>query len=575
MGGANAAWEGRIVAADTTPDRESRSSDEIFPLLSEECRRDVVMCALQHRAATKNVRQQLKANVRRLPVDGFRDPSRAPHHRLLRPVLEAIERRDHPLARAVLNAWMECRDTLRDAAAAHLASRGIPVPEPPDACFESFWTIEEWLRERAALSADDDAVDREAAGLMLCLLSRRFPAPPPLASPLLCGWLDELHELPPDAPEWAEAEAFTKWVHDVRRAKRRELFGWCKAEIARACEDIRTRFDEDLRYLELDPDPWPDQVESRPGLAAPALQLLNTLRDHLEAYQPLRPQAASRDQELDRSEQRREREVAIYTLLSDWIELQAQPEPPEEPAAEPDDLGEATAVDDPVATGSEDQQAFDRLKEEHDQPPPEIGALRAESDRLHHENQALQADRAQRDQEIDRLRDELSRSRRTEEQWRRAYVDERRRPHTPEADDPVAVENVRDAIDLAGKTFPDRLLLKLNSKSKPDTAFENPGEVFDVLAWLATAYRNAPPETFEEACPGWFYRANQSETTMGRFRDWYRTRVDGTTWKLSNHVGKGTSHDPRHTIRIAFAWDESNERVIVGFVGVHQRNRQS
>ena len=89
------------------------------------------------------------------------------------------------------------------------------------------------------------------------------------------------------------------------------------------------------------------------------------------------------------------------------------------------------------------------------------------------------------------------------------------------------------------------------------------------------AYRKASPELIEEACPGWFYRANQSDTTMGRFPDWYRTKVNGATLELSNHVGKGTSHDPRHTIRIAFAWDEENDRIIVGFVGVHQRNRRS
>ncbi len=62
---------------------------------------------------------------------------------------------------------------------------------------------------------------------------------------------------------------------------------------------------------------------------------------------------------------------------------------------------------------------------------------------------------------------------------------------------------------------------------------------------------------------------------MGRFPDWYRTRVNGTAWKLATHLGKGTSRDPYHTIRIAFAWDEPNEQVVVGFVGLHQRNRAS
>ena len=564
------------MTADTTPDRESRSSDEIFPLLSEEFRRDVVTRALQLRVGAKGVRQQLKASVRRLDIDGFRDASRAPHHRLLRPILDAIERRGRPLARAVLDAWKESHEALRNATTAHLASRGIPAPEPADTCFESSWTIEEWVRERTAMTANDDALDGEAVGLMLCLISRRFPAPPPLESSLFCGWIDELHDLSPTAPDWAEADAFTKWVHEIRGTKRRELFSWCKDEIASACGDVRERFDEDLRYLDIDPGPWPEEVESRPRLAGPTLQFVKTLREQLEAYQPLRPQAASRDAELQRSEERRQCEEGILRLVAEWRELLAQPDPPQEPVPEIGGSGDARAVGDPAGAVDEDQQAtFSSLKAEHDRVQHENTALRDESGRLEEENRGLQSEKAQRDQEIDRLRDELSRSQRTEEHWRRAYVDERRRSRTPGDDDSTTVDSVGEAIDLARTTFPDRLLVKLNAKSRKDTPFESPCEVFDVLAWLATAYRNAPPEVIGEACPGWFYRANQSETTKGRFPDWYRTRVDGTTWDLSNHVGKGNSHDPRHTIRIAFAWDEANERVIVGFVGVHQRNRQS
>ena len=164
-----------------------------------------------------------------------------------------------------------------------------------------------------------------------------------------------------------------------------------------------------------------------------------------------------------------------------------------------------------------------------------------------------------------------------EEHWRRAYVEERRqaRTHDGEALRPEPMGSVREAIAQAREMFPGRLLIKLNSRSNEDTPFVNPTEVFDALAWLATAYRNGPTDRIGETCPGWFYKSSQSATTMGQFWDWYQTRVNGTAWKLSAHLGKGTSRDPHHTIRIAFAWDEQNERVIVGFVGLHQRNRAS
>ena len=207
----------------------------------------------------------------------------------------------------------------------------------------------------------------------------------------------------------------------------------------------------------------------------------------------------------------------------------------------------------------------------------ELAALRRDRERLEEDNRALRAEKAQRDDDAGRLREEVSRSRSMEEHWRRAYIEERRQARARDGE-PVDAEparSVREAIAQAREMFPDRLLIKLNSRSNEDTPFVNPPEVLDALAWLATAYRNGPADRIGETCPGWFYKSNQSASTMGQFPDWYRTRVNGTAWKLAAHLGKGTSHDPHHTIRIAFAWDEPNGRVIVGFIGLHQRNRRS
>ncbi len=84
-----------------------------------------------------------------------------------------------------------------------------------------------------------------------------------------------------------------------------------------------------------------------------------------------------------------------------------------------------------------------------------------------------------------------------------------------------------------------------------------------MLAWLATTYRDASGTRIGEACSGWSLKTNQVEESIAK------------TWFLGAHLGKGTSRDPRHTIRIGFARDDENERVIVGFIGLHQRNRQS
>lgn len=561
------------------PVTEQRTPSEIFSLLSEDFRRRVVRRALEHRPESKTLRRQRGAALRRLRVDGYRDASRAPRPKLLQPVAEAIKHHDQDLARAVLNTWVDSHRALRDRAAEHLASRGMPVPEPPDACFDSFWTAEEWRSQREALEAVDGTADSESAGLMLCLLARRFPAPPPLVSPLFQDWLDRLHDLPPNAPEWEEADTLIKWMEDIRHAKEREILDWCRERIARLCRSLPERFGEELRYLDIDPEPWPGLVENRPALTEAALPFLLLLEAGLEAYEPIRPQAPSRAEELERSVKRGECEDAILATFGAWQDRVGQPDPADEEASGTEtDAGEpraASGVRDGAAP--ETESASGASGDDDDSVLREVAALREDRERLEEDNRALRADKAERDREAGRLREEVSRSRRMEEHWRRAYVEERRRARKlggePAAAEPV--RSVREAIAQAREMFPDRLLVKLNSRSNEDTPFANPPEVLDALVWLATAYRNGPAESIAETCPGWFYKSNQSSSTMGQFRDWYRTRVNGTAWELSAHVGKGTGRDPHHTIRIAFAWDEPNDRVIVGFVGLHQRNRLS
>lgn len=505
--------------------------------------------------------------MRRLRVDGYRDASRAPRPKLLQPVLEAIQHHDRDLARAVLIAWVDSHAALRNRTAEHLASRGMPVPEPPDARFDSFWTAEEWHGEREALAAADEAVDRDSAGLMLCLVARRFPSPPPLASPLFQGWLDLLQDLPPNAPEWEEADTLVKWMEDLRHEKERELLGWCREQIAGLCASLRERFGNELRYLGIDPDPWPGLVESRPALTESALPFLIFLEVSFEAYEPIRPQAPSRAEELERSVERGACEDAILAAVEAWQERVAEPDPPDEDASGIEaDAAEARAAPVAGAPGGEDDSVL-----------REVEALRRDRERLEEDNRALRAEKAQKNDEAGRLREEASRGRRMEEHWRRAYIEERRQARVGDGE-PLAAEpvrSVRAAIAQAREMFPDRLFIKLNSRSNADTPFANPSEVLDALAWLATAYRNGPTDRIGETCPGWFYRSNQSASTMGQFPEWYRTRVNGTAWKLAAHLGKGTGHDPHHTIRIAFTWDEPNERVIVGFIGRHQRNRRS
>jgi hypothetical protein len=60
---------------------------------------------------------------------------------------------------------------------------------------------------------------------------------------------------------------------------------------------------------------------------------------------------------------------------------------------------------------------------------------------------------------------------------------------------------------------------------------------------------------------------------MGQYKSDYEVTWRGKAVKLREHVGFGTSRDPRHTIRVAFFFDDRTKRVVVGYVGLHQQNR--
>ena len=62
---------------------------------------------------------------------------------------------------------------------------------------------------------------------------------------------------------------------------------------------------------------------------------------------------------------------------------------------------------------------------------------------------------------------------------------------------------------------------------------------------------------------------------MSMYANDYEVNYGGSRTKLKEHIGYGTSTEPRHTIRIAFFFDEKLRKVIIGYVGQHQATRRS
>lgn len=180
--------------------------------------------------------------------------------------------------------------------------------------------------------------------------------------------------------------------------------------------------------------------------------------------------------------------------------------------------------------------------------------------------------------------EELHQQRSLAESFRLA-LEQRKTAGPTSVEDALPPSSVREAVERAEKKYADRLVFCPNSKSEhKNSAFESPDEVFDVFDWLATCYfdartgqRRCPRLDHElsQTLPGWDYSAKQSETTLGANAEWYHCTWDGRRYEISEHVRYGTSRREQEAIRIAFAWDSERQRVVIGYIGQHQKNTKS
>ena len=141
--------------------------------------------------------------------------------------------------------------------------------------------------------------------------------------------LDALDPLgaPGGLPDSARPSARSHWeryrIRYILREKERELIAGVVRNIASQWDGIDNEFHDDLDYLGI----GSLTLQAPPGgpeVLIGTLEFLTALRVQLEAYRPLRPQAASRQEELERSEARRAAEEGILKLTAEWRERMAR-----------------------------------------------------------------------------------------------------------------------------------------------------------------------------------------------------------------------------------------------------------
>ena len=541
----------------------------VFRHLPDDFAKSLVAGCLSSDSGALN--QAIDAAIR---VSGFRDASKAPAAQLIQPVLDRTLDGDDRLASALLRTWADSQAQLRAVVEAMLHAEQLPV-QPPDYRRKRFldqWTHEQWRHACDVVLKDREDLDRNEAALMISLASGRLPpADEPIESPLFREWLEKLRELALDAPEWNEADAFSSEVKQLLEANQTERVAGLLEALRSDIHRLQTNFVDELRYLAIDLSDVMHAATEGQRLDV-ARAFITTLVKKLTGYKPIRPQAPVRDEEEKRALKRGQHEQEILRLVREWEAFKANAAAEAANNARKQEDGAATAADGPPAV------------------PQDVAKLVAERDKAQHEASRLREASNGAKLEKDQLREEISEIRRQLRQseedvryWRGVHVDERSGGNN-HAGTPEAPANVIEAIKRAEAAFPNELTFALNSKSHKNPPFQRPGDVFTALAWLATEFRRMRlqpaagtdfDKSIKEACSGWFYAPNQSDVTMGQNREWYRAVAGGKTWELSCHIGTGTSGDPQNVIRIALAWDEAQRRVVVGYIGPHQRNSQS
>lgn len=117
------------------------------------------------------------------------------------------------------------------------------------------------------------------------------------------------------------------------------------------------------------------------------------------------------------------------------------------------------------------------------------------------------------------------------------------------------------------------------------SSYQDPEQFLRALQWLGKDYLQAKigqvrrtnlDDSCKEFC-GMRYCAGQSEITMGEHPEEYTLNIDGKIVELKEHLKKGTGRNPSENLRIAFYFDKDSQppRILIGYVGVHQTNRQT
>ena len=549
-----------------------------------------------------NFRRVLQAGT---PIRGFnKDPIRALPPLLKQHILERIEGNSE-FELLLVEVWAEAEPHLQEAVSEHIDSLD-PLSHEGDEIDEELWDA-----QVSMLAAENSDYDEDDILLMtkVCFAQAKIkadadredgqvgadnkPAPrdPFPMEETLDAVLESLRDMPAGFPQWSDAvPRFVASLNELIDEKKNELIQ--VRGLMTDLDHIQDAFETELAFFRHGGEEWDTPVVAMllavdSGIDESTRRLAE-LKDALASYHQIKERADNLAEERERREKRHDLEETIEGMLHEIDKLSHAAAAEAEPAAAP---AEDIQLQPQLEAYSELQDELNLLRGEYEALISSNHALKQDSASIEGKVRALEgeiaglnADKLTLTEEVAELRDQLRISESQTANWRIAYEAEVKSKDASAPEPiPAEVESLRRAVDLARARYGDRLVFRLNKKSDQDYNYSRPKEVWDALEWLATTYHDSQTgeaqtidlnESIRNTCGGWEYKSNQTDITFNMYREWYTTTKDGKTYELRKHLSKGTGRDA-NVIRIAFAWDEDSERVIVGFVGPHQRSRSS
>ena len=571
----------------------------IFGFMKSEYHEAVVKRALDARdTVSKEAQGSLNSAINETAkVPQFPNyPAKAPTPFLLKPVLKATMRSDR-LTAAILKVWAESHDSLGSVVSEHLSNMGMPVEYPDFAenRFRSTWFCDAWMRETNKILKRHGEFEKDDVALMLCYASGKIPGDRETKDDVLSQSLNYLRFLPPNAPEWEqEIPEFIETLNAIQE-KKEEQRGLAIA-IDDAIDVVVDDFSAEMAFFQQDAAFWSaDQLPPDADFLE-ALQLTEKLQSSLTEYRAIREIAPIFPEEQLRRAKREALEQRILPMLERIDRIMAGPDDDFSSGMDNFDDSTGDEADRPDDTGmvaeesSSDEEERQTTNEKTDEQPLEVpddvksevknGQAFSEED-YKSENQRLQEQVKSVHRRLDESQAEVEKWKKDAERWRGYYIDEvSKRTATAGEDEDLVIEKVNDAVELAQKRYEGKLLFQLNGKSRvKDNPYEKPKKVYKALKWLGSDYHKFRlgkidlPDldvSIRQAC-GWWYKEWQGKRTVKKLPAWYTTKVEDETYRLHRHIGTGSRRDARYTIRIAFTWDEIKKRVVIGFIGQHQK----